>query len=366
MNRHRSVIFSGALLAVVAAFPLATSAAAKPLLPDLWQETPYSLQVAAADSGSDRAYHLGFASTVYNFGRGPLVIDGQRASTAEAEMTASQVVEDSNGTSTRYPDVGRLRFVESATHRHWHYLGFDSYKLRRVDGSLAKSDQKTGFCLGDRVLANDSQTLPGQPPAPVFTGGCAYDDPGVLTVREGISVNYADPYDAHREGQFVDLTGLPAGRYQLVHTVNANGALHESERSNNAASVLIGLSWPDGTAERPRVVELMRCALSARCPAPPQLTARTAAPLARAAFRHAYAARSPRVTCRAPSRGNKSRCVGNWRGGSGSTTVGYAVSRGFLYASYTASARGRRPAHGRVRLPFGRGRTVPFTAAPPA
>src|SRR4051794_16331915 len=198
---QKIVTFSAALCAGLAAFPLVTSAAAKPLLPDLWQETPYSLQVAAVDGGSGRAYHLGFASTVYNFGRGPLVIDGQRARTAEAEMTASQVVEDSNGTSTRYPDVGRLRFVESITHRHWHYLGFDSYTLRRVDGSLAKSDQKTGFCLGDRIVAHESQTLPGQPPAPVFTGGGGYDDPRGLAVRGGISVEQAHPPHAPRQGQ---------------------------------------------------------------------------------------------------------------------------------------------------------------------
>ena len=44
-------------------------------------------------------------------------------------------------------------------------------------------------------------------------------------------------------------------------------------------------------------------------------------------------------------------------------TVRYSLSGGRVYWSYSASARGRRAARGRVLAPFGRGRPVPFTPA---
>ena len=49
------------------------------------------------------------------------------------------------------PGVGKVRYVVSPDHRHWHLLGFDHYALRRP-GSRAPvvRDRKTGFCLGDR------------------------------------------------------------------------------------------------------------------------------------------------------------------------------------------------------------------------
>jgi hypothetical protein len=75
-------------------------------------------------------------------------------------------------------------------------------------------------------------------------------------MREGISVGYGDDYDPTLEGQYVDVTGLPAGRYVLVHRVNESGALQESRTDNNASSSLIRLAWRGG---RPIVEQLRRC-----------------------------------------------------------------------------------------------------------
>ena len=165
---------------------------------------------------------------------GPLRIEGTRSSVDVPQMDATQVIENTSGRDTRRAGIGKLEYVDSITHRHWHYLRFNTYALRSVDGTLALPDQKTGFCLGDRVLAHDFETLPGQPRGPVFNGGCGYDAPELLKVSEGISPNYADPYDPQVEGQFIDITGVPAGRYQLVHHVNADRSLRESDYSNNA------------------------------------------------------------------------------------------------------------------------------------
>jgi hypothetical protein len=115
-------------------------------------------------------------------------------------------------------------------------------------------DRKTGFCLGDRY--DTSLVLPGKPASNVFTSRCGLRSPGRLGMREGISVGYGDDYDPTLEGQYVDVTGLAAGRYLLVHRVNETQALQESRYDNNASSLEIRLRWRDG---RPSVEQLRRC-----------------------------------------------------------------------------------------------------------
>ena len=61
-----------------------------------------------------------------------------------------------------------------------------------------------------------------------------------------------------REGQSIDVTGLPPGRYVLVHRANPDRSLRESSYANNAASVAIELHGR-------RVAVLARCPGSASC-----------------------------------------------------------------------------------------------------
>ena len=58
---------------------------------------------------------------------------------------------------------------------------------------------------------------------------------------EGLSPGWADDYKPNLEGQFLDVTSVPAGRYLLVHRTNVDGRLRESRRGNDAASVLLSL-----------------------------------------------------------------------------------------------------------------------------
>src|SRR4051794_41009017 len=171
-------------------------------------------------------------------------------------MTADQVINQDDGTRLRKQGIGELRYVDSITHRHWHYLKFDTYSLRRPDGSLARPDRKTGFCLGDRLVAPRIGPLPATPPTGEFQTNCGFDSPGLLSVEEGISVGYGDDYGPQLEGQFVDITRLPVGRYVLVHRVNADGALREKSLQNNASSVLIDLRY---RGRVPVVKQVARC-----------------------------------------------------------------------------------------------------------
>jgi len=74
----------------------------------------------------------------------------------------------------------------------------------------------------------------------------------------------ADDYKPKLEGQFLDVSSVPAGRYLLVHRTNVDGRLRESRRGNDAASVLLSLRRPRGAPPDVRV--LRTCPDTPTCP----------------------------------------------------------------------------------------------------
>jgi Lysyl oxidase len=253
--------FTVSAAAFAAAVPSGAQGPAR--LPDLDQEVPKQLEITVVGDERSPVYRLGFRSAVRNIGRGPLLVSGRRSSADHEEMTADQVIERDGAPRGVERGVGRLRYVISPDHRHWHLLGFERYQLRAVAGdAAAANDRKTGFCLGDRYPVLD-RNLPAAPPSPVITGRCGLGQPGLLQIQEGISVGYGDDYDPTLEGQYVRLTGLPSGRYLLIHRVNADRRLRELRYDNNAASLLVRVRWRGG---RPFVRVLRACTASARCP----------------------------------------------------------------------------------------------------
>ncbi len=246
--------------ALVVAARTGAAASGPARLPDLDQALPTKLAITRSGS----VYRLGFRSAVSNVGDGPLVVDGRRASLDEAAMTADQLVERDGAPRKIVREVGKLRYVVSPDHRHWHLLGFQRYRLRRAgSGVPAVSDRKTGFCLGDRYSVR-GRSPASAPDEPVYTSRCGLEATELLGVEEGISVGYGDDYAANLEGQYLPLTGLRAGRYVLVHRVNAGRRLRELDYGDNAASLLLELRWRRG---QPEVRTLRRCPDSARCDA---------------------------------------------------------------------------------------------------
>ena len=182
-------------------------------------------------------------------------------------MTATQIVHRSDGSTRRVPNVGRIRFVRSETHRHWHLLGFERYELRRVDGGgrVVRRDRKTGFCLGDRFDAFPKGGIRNQPLIGAYRGQCEKNHQTVFRVREGISVGYGDDYKPQVEGQFIDITGIPAGVYELLHSVNVDGALRDANRANDSASIRLRIGWPRGRTAPPSIDVVARCGDGRRC-----------------------------------------------------------------------------------------------------
>jgi hypothetical protein len=221
------------------------------LLPDFDQRPPFRLTLSGTK--------LGFASATDNIGDGPVWVRGARSSTRE-QMGAQQLVRLSDGSVRVYERAGRLRYTPESTHSHWHLLRFQRYELRDPTGRLRVRDRKSGFCLADHYgLAREAVVAFR---GPRYLGNCEAFEPETLVVEQGTSPGYTDLYPPHFHGQNLELRGVPAGLYVLVHRANPDEALEELDYANNAASIRIRLSWRGGT---PVVETLRRCPASDRC-----------------------------------------------------------------------------------------------------
>lgn len=233
------------------------------MLPDLVQRPPTVLVVTVDSSAGAPRFRLGFLSSFANVGRGPLVIAGSRASVREPEMRADQLVRMEGGGWSRHRGVGSLRYVKAETHEHWHLMPFDAYELRPADGGRPLRASKTGFCLSDQFRASE-RVPPGPGP---FQHECGRRQPRLLSVHEGLSSGWGDYYVPTLEGQFFDVTALPAGDYVLVNTLNPGRLLVESDYANDTASTRLRLDWPDGRGEKPRARVVRICPGRSSCAA---------------------------------------------------------------------------------------------------
>jgi hypothetical protein len=255
---------AAAVLLAATALAVSQSAASRAAtaierLPDLEQEVPTGLMITRA--GRRPHWRLGFRSAVRNVGDGPLIIDGRRPMPGAGTMVADQVIERGGAPAAVVAGAGRLRYVSSPDHQHWHLLGFDRYELRRPGGRAVVKDRKSGFCLGDRYQVI-GRVLPDRAPQAVYRSRCGLDHPELMGIREGISVGYGDDYVANLEGQWLPLDGLKAGRYVLVHRANADRRLRERSHDNNAASLLFRLRWRH---KMPEATILASCPAAVTC-----------------------------------------------------------------------------------------------------
>jgi hypothetical protein len=220
-----------------------------PKFPDLVQRPPSGLVIERARNGH---WLLGFTSMVDNRGPGLLWIKARRIG-ARRVMQVRQLLQLRGGGVRVDPPSGGLHYVVAPPHYHWHFLGLVHAELRTAGDFVVRvRDHKSGFCLADHY-----GTAPGIPHGPArFLSNCEQFEPDARSVQEGESVGYTDKYPAFFHGQQLDITGLRAGKYWLVHRANEDFHLRESRYDDNVASELIRLAWRGGV---PTVTPLRTC-----------------------------------------------------------------------------------------------------------
>ena len=200
------------------------------LLPDLRTVPPTDLTIEFA-SGGRRLIRL--ANLVWNSGAGALELVGALNPSTQQTIVVQQLSQ-SNSDEHREYVVGE--FVYHPTHGHFHLEEFALYQIWSLtpDGelhSLVASGSKLSYCLMEtNVIDRDN---------PNFTRRRTHTECG--QDAQGILPGWGDRYNAELDGQTIDVTHLPNGRYALMSTANPTGALLESDYTNNTGVVLIEL-----------------------------------------------------------------------------------------------------------------------------
>jgi hypothetical protein len=220
-----------AAFALVAGAPPAF-AGSSARLPDL---AMYRLLDFRVETTPDNRRLLRYTTVIVNIGAGQFQAEGTRASSTEPEMSVVQRIFDNAGGSRVRPTTARMYFAGDG-HLHWHLRDLEQSSLDNVDkdddadsGAKARRAAKHGFCFFDDGPFNLS--LPGAPFEQFYTT-CG-TDPTVLTQSMGISVGWGDAYHYDLPDQWVDITGVPPGRYRLTTTADAENWFRETDESNN-------------------------------------------------------------------------------------------------------------------------------------
>jgi len=191
---------------------------------------------------------LRFTSDVQNVGAGPLEVrlpwltaSGGQAGSPQSgfvpgECQAEQVITTADGQSVSRP-AGSCEFHPE--HAHFHYKDLISFTLYQPGsspdtvGQPVASSLKESFCLSDDDYfgfatsgPNGPRTFVGQPgcnvPSDVQAAGGS--TPGAFVV-EGISPGWGDVYTWDTPDQYIDITNVPPGTYDLVEETNPSGTL---------------------------------------------------------------------------------------------------------------------------------------------
>lgn len=205
------------------------------LRPDLIVRRPSDLDVRITGSGRHR---LRFTTTTANLGIGPVELepvkdDCDGDGDIENDRTAVQrtyLDEDGNEVFDPAIDVDTVQatvgcFFFHARHGHWHFADFAGYRLVNPrTGRVVARQAKLGFCVVDNHRWRPD--VPGSP-SDAFYRSCAPD------AVQGLSPGWADVYSAFLAAQWLDVTGLAAGRYCLVQRIDPGGKIAEADETDN-------------------------------------------------------------------------------------------------------------------------------------
>jgi hypothetical protein len=223
---HTRNFFSVACGVLTAVFLNAQTGFAQELLPNLVARPASEFSYVQVDG----RLLLRFAATSWNNGAGPLELRAGSA-TESVGQNVYQRIYRSDGTSTEELSG---TFIWHPEHDHFHFGDFALYTFNAVGGDPGseKASAKTSFCVMDTTAVDLSLT--GAPRSAVYSTCNKF--------VQGMSVGWGDRYGPSLPGQSFDMTGVPAGDYDLTVISDPNNRLRESNESDNRACVRLRLN----------------------------------------------------------------------------------------------------------------------------
>jgi hypothetical protein len=183
---------------------------------------------------------LRFTTIMLNRGPGAFEVRGHRTK-SQNRMAIDQVIYRESGGWRRRPTAAVGRYSGDG-HDHWHVQRIMTYELYSVgNAATVRAGAKTGFCFLD--------TTPWRLGLPFARQSPYYKESwcgtrSTLTNRVGISVGWGDRYPWDFAYQWIDITGLPPGRYIVRSTVDIANNYRETNDFDNCTWSRIRIrSW---------------------------------------------------------------------------------------------------------------------------
>lgn len=188
-----------------------------------------------------------------NLGDGPLEFEMRLDSAEPAPddqgfptLTGDVVQVIHQSTGTRRPLAGKFAFHPN--HGHVHYKAFAEYLLYLVNDGARTGDpiksKKSDFCMID--VSDLWFGLQGNMPRTHHFPQCNTADEGSfedgIVQHQGINRGWADVYTWDLPGQYIDITNLDDGIYDVVNTANPLGSIEELPGANDEAATRIRIS----------------------------------------------------------------------------------------------------------------------------
>lgn len=191
---------------------------------------------------------LRFDGGAANLGDGRLELRMDLSTLASESPFVEQVIHRSDGLK-RFENVGAYSF--HVVHGHVHFWDFVQYDIFPVNSEGTPADEaathgrKASFCLIDfDLLRYPPEPTQGNGPRRGAFPDCdlpADLDPmtGKAFMAQGVSRGWADIYSWALPGQFLEVSRLPDGPYDVVITANPRGNIVEADPTNNVACTRI-------------------------------------------------------------------------------------------------------------------------------
>lgn len=215
-------------------------------LPNLQPEPPFELTTGLPRGAGHRScwpYErrqegarlcLRFSFGLRNVGSAPLALRFGRGTQGEHPVSVTQEVH-TRGRHDR--PAGRAEFHRA--HRHYHLK--DLLVVRVVPlsgGDTGRTGTKVGFCLHDFALVEWETFFP-RPPTEPRRSDC--DPPKRARGSMYLSPGWMELYHAATVGNYVDVRGLPRGKYLLKVVLDAGKKIRESNEDDNTSFAVFEL-----------------------------------------------------------------------------------------------------------------------------
>lgn len=124
------------------------------------------------------------------------------------------------------PSDDNPNWVYDECHEHYHFEAYAAYDLYDVAAEeILPIGAKTGFSVIDIGVYDPN----------IAVDGCR----GYNARNQGITAGCHDTYGANLQCQWIDITDVPDGEYDVIVTTNPRGELRELSLDNNSASVRV-------------------------------------------------------------------------------------------------------------------------------